>query len=505
MNKTIYRQYDSRWGSKPYPTKGSSFSGNGCGCCAITHILIEQKKYKNYNPENVRPWMVSQGFAVYNRGTTWSGITKTLEYYGYKVYHIGSSDPMSKAWKELDKGNRIGIILFSGGAGPDGTVWTAGGHYMAFTDYKVVDGKHRFYMKDSGGRRHDGYYYYEKSMKGKVFQMWIVENPTGKAAEPELKPIKGKIKLKVNSVFDEQSIMALEKTFELKQDGYIGGQSVDPKYHIGFAPGVISYSSGGSTVVRKLQKFLKITNVDGQLGHNTINKLQNFLGINQDGIWGSQTSRAVQTWLNTNPTIEFPKEIQGLDLSNYQGKIRTSKFKKIKKAGYEFIILRLGYTGSSSLKPTIDASFEYNYKAATEAGLPLGIYYYSLAKDGKLSEEEAKFCIKNLKNKKIVYPAYIDIEDSKQINCSKTKLAEVGNTYCKTMKDAGYKSGVYASVSWFNNKIGTIKSDYSKWVAQYYIKCEYKGAYDIWQYTSSKKVTGIRGNVDANICYKKFK
>ena len=25
MNKTIYRQYDSRWGSKPYPTKASNF------------------------------------------------------------------------------------------------------------------------------------------------------------------------------------------------------------------------------------------------------------------------------------------------------------------------------------------------------------------------------------------------------------------------------------------------------------------------------------------------
>lgn len=70
MNKTIYRQYDSRWGSKPYPTKASTFSGNGCGCVACTHILIELNKYKNTTPETVRQYMVAQGFAVAYQGTT---------------------------------------------------------------------------------------------------------------------------------------------------------------------------------------------------------------------------------------------------------------------------------------------------------------------------------------------------------------------------------------------------------------------------------------------------
>lgn len=517
MNKTIYRQYDSRWGSKPYPTKGSSFAGNGCGCVSITHILIERDKYKNYTPEPVRKYMVSKGFAVPNHGTTWSGITKTLEHYGYKVYHIGSSDPMSKAWKELNKGNRIGIILFSGGAGPDGTVWTGGGHYMAFTGYKVQDGKHRLYMKDSGPRRHDGWYYYEKSMKGKVFQMWIVENIGTKPEDPNKDIITGKIKLDVDGIFDAKCVNALEKTFGLKQDGYIGGQAaVDSKYHTGFEDGVISYSSGASSVVKKLQKYLKLKDVDGQLGPNTIKALQKYLKMsNPDGIWGKNTSKAVQKWLNTNPVIVIEKEekepnkkkieIKGLDLSNYQGKISVKNFKKVKKQGYKFVILRIGYTGSSSKRPTIDASFENNYRNAKSAGLDIGIYYYSLATTKAKAIEEAKFCIKNLKNKPITYPVYIDIEDSKQINCSTTTLANVGNSFCKTITDAKLKAGVYASVSWFNHKIGKINSSYSKWVAQYYHKCEYGKPFDIWQYTSSAKVSGISGKVDANICYKEFK
>ena len=165
MNSALYKQYDSRWGSKPYPTKSSSFSGNGCGCCACTHLIIEQDKYKDYTPEPFRQYMVNQGFAYPNQGTTWNGIKLTLEHYGYKVVHIGVSDPMSKAWTELNKGNRIGVILFTSGKAPNGMVWTTGGHYVAFTDYYVKDGKHWFYTKDSGGRDNDsakhGYYSYE--------------------------------------------------------------------------------------------------------------------------------------------------------------------------------------------------------------------------------------------------------------------------------------------------------------------------------------------------------
>lgn len=176
MNNKIYSQLDSRWSGKPYPTRYSTFGGNGCGCVSCTHIAIEQSSKKSWTPETLRPWMVSQGFAVSGKGTMWDGITETLEYLGHKkIVRIYYADPMSKAWKELNKKNRIGIILFQAGKGPNGTVWTTSGHYVAFTDYKYQNGKHYFYMKDSGGRRHSGWYTYENSMKNCISQMWIVE------------------------------------------------------------------------------------------------------------------------------------------------------------------------------------------------------------------------------------------------------------------------------------------------------------------------------------------
>ena len=52
-----------------YPTKKSSFGGNGCGCCACLHVIIELNKYKDRTPKNLSPWMVAQGFAYPHQGT----------------------------------------------------------------------------------------------------------------------------------------------------------------------------------------------------------------------------------------------------------------------------------------------------------------------------------------------------------------------------------------------------------------------------------------------------
>lgn len=524
MNKVIYKQADSRWGSKPYPTKGSSFAGNGCGCCACTHLVIEQDKYKKYTPENLRPWMVKQGFAAPNQGTSWNGIKLTLEHYGYKVVHIGINDPMTKAWKELNKGNRIGVILFLGGAGPNGTVWTAGGHYVAFTDYKVKDGKHYFYTKDSGGRNHDGWYTYENSMRGLVYQMWIVEKigvksstTPSKAPEPSKSSSSAQQQtgaLATDGKFGKASVKAAQKLFGTTQDGFITGQLANLKqYHKGFE-GNVKYGVGGSAFVKALQKYLDLDDPDGYLGPNTIKALQKFLGVSADGIWGPNTSKAFQKWLNNNKALPAKKKsepkggsikIKGMDISTWQGKRSKADFEKAKKAGIKFVILRLGFTGSGSKQPTLDNTFEHNYKNAIAAGLPVGIYYYSLATTNAKAKAEAEFCIKHLRGKKIAYPVYIDMEDPTfQGKCSKSTLASVCDTFCKVIKKAGYIPGVYASVSWFNNKIGNITASHTKWVAQYYTKCEYKGAYDMWQYSSSESVPGIDSKTDVNWCYKKF-
>ena len=195
-----------------------------------------------------------------------------------------------------------------------------------------------------------------------------------------------------------------------------------------------------------------------------------------------------------------------MDISAWQGNIGVANFKKAKADGIKFVILRLGYTGSSSKSPVIDKVFENNYKNAITAGLPVGVYYYSLATTTTMATKEANFIIKNLKGKTITFPVYLDVEDNDtQGKVSKSTLASVCNTFCKAINAAGYTAGVYASLSWFNNKIGNITATHTKWVAQYNKTCDYKGAYDMWQYSSSAPVAGIGDKVDVNWNYKQRK
>ena len=313
MNTKIFRQYDGPWAKKPYPTKGCTVSGAGCGLVACTHMAIEQERYKNWTPETLRPYMLQ--YAVAGQGTTWNGIRKTLEHLGYKVTHISESTPMKDAFAELNKGNRIGIVLFYGGYSkrykkwyrtPDGTVWTGNGHYMMFGDYEYKDGNHWFNMKDSGGRKHDGWYSYEKSMKGCVGQMWIAERVGVQATSPKATTSDGN--LVVDGVGGIATVKAMQRFFGITQDGVISSQNKNLKrYYPAFKS--VSYSDNpkGSATVKKMQTWLGIF-PDGILGKQSVTALQKKLGVNADGIFGTDSMKAWQKYLNEHDKAVYPEQ-----------------------------------------------------------------------------------------------------------------------------------------------------------------------------------------------------
>lgn len=307
MNTKIFRQYDGPWAKKPYPTKGCTVSGAGCGLVACTHIAIEQERYKNWTPNDLRPWMVAQGFAVVNQGTKWEGITQTLKHIGHTNVVRVYNDPMSVAFKELNKGNRIGIFLFKSGRGGSSRVlWTTCGHYVAFTNYKYENNKHWFYCKDSGGRKHDGWYSYEGTMKGVVYKMWIVEriNPI-KATVPTVKPtVTADGKLVIDGVGDSATVKAMQKFFGTTVDGVISGQNQSlAKWYPALKS--VKYGKGGSVCVRYMQKWLGITQ-DGIWGKGTSTALQKKLGVTADGIFGAGSMKAWQKYLNEHDKATYP-------------------------------------------------------------------------------------------------------------------------------------------------------------------------------------------------------
>lgn len=218
MNNTVLSQTDPRWSAKPYPkARVATVGGSGCGLLACVHVAREQASKANWTPNNLRSWMVDRGFAIVGQGTTWSGITETLKHIGHnEVVWVKRDEPISKAFKELEKGNRIGVILFNELKAPNGTQWTTGGHYVAFNAYKrAKDGRHLFHTQDSGWRHHSGWYSFEKSMKNCVSQMWIVERISEVKATKyrPSKPYKGKLPTKTVKKGDKNSDVKNLQTF----------------------------------------------------------------------------------------------------------------------------------------------------------------------------------------------------------------------------------------------------------------------------------------------------
>ena len=231
-----FKQYDSRWGSIGYPYKPYTVRGSGCGPTAVADIVCNNPDYTTITPKQVAVYMRKKGYAIAGQGTTWDGITKTLKHYGFKVKR---PDTVSEFMKIVGyKNGKKGILLVNSNTAPDGTKWTSGGHYVACVGTKKKGKKKLFQIYDPGARNHNGWFNYDKSMKGCINQFWTAQLKKYKVPNVDLK--KGsknkkavrwlqaclnkimKSGLKIDGIFGDGTFKELKKfqeKYKLKNDG----------------------------------------------------------------------------------------------------------------------------------------------------------------------------------------------------------------------------------------------------------------------------------------------
>ena len=106
--------------------------------------------------------------------------------------------------------------------------------------------------------------------------------------------------ISVDGNFGYQSIKRAQQVFGTPQDGRISGQLVAVKPYIqGINFAQVDFCDGSSSLVKAIQKKIGWTPVDGRLTKPCIRKIQKWLGVEADGYWGVNTSKAFQKWLNT--------------------------------------------------------------------------------------------------------------------------------------------------------------------------------------------------------------
>ena len=188
-------------------------------------------------------------------------------------------------------------------------------------------------------------------------------------------------------------------------------------------------------------------------------------------------------------------KITCVDISEFQQGIN---FNKMKNEGIKAVIIRAGYGRESSQK---DSMFESHYKNAKSENMMIGVYWYSYADSVGDAEKEAKACLECINNKSLDMPIYYDLEDYSMVKLGKTKLTAIAERFCETIKKSNYRAGVYANLNWFNNYLdyNKLKKKYSIWLAQYNSVNEL--SCDIWQNSSTGRVSGYGGNIDTNVIY----
>ena len=205
----------------------------------------------------------------------------------------------------------------------------------------------------------------------------------------------------------------------------------------------------------------------------------------------------------TNVRLADGASVFGIDVSKWNKEI---DWQKVKAAGVEYAIIRCGYRGASTGALVEDPYFEKNIKNATEAGVRVGVYFFTQATTPVEAVEEASMVLMLCNQYKISFPLYIDTEgaggNGRADGLDVETRTAVCTAFCETIENAGYTAGVYASKNWLTGKLDAQKlSPYSVWQAQYSGKPSYQGTYDMWQYTSAGTVDGISTLVDFNVSY----
>lgn len=193
----------------------------------------------------------------------------------------------------------------------------------------------------------------------------------------------------------------------------------------------------------------------------------------------------------------------GIDVSKWNEEI---DWEAVKDAGIEFAIIRCGYRGASTGALVIDPRYEENIRGAIEAGIPVGVYFFTQALDEVEAVEEASMVIRLIEDYDVDYPVFLDSESAggrgRADDLDSDERTRVHRAFLQTIEAAGYETGVYASRNWLNERLDMTRlSDYRVWLAEYADVPAYDQYYHMWQYTSKGTVDGISTNVDLNLCY----
>lgn len=200
--------------------------------------------------------------------------------------------------------------------------------------------------------------------------------------------------------------------------------------------------------------------------------------------------------MEENTEQKNKKTYCGIDVSHWNGDI---KWKTVAGSGIEFAMLKCMNESNQ-----MDRCFEANYQGCIKSGIYVGVYIYVAATTKYMAETVIDKLLEILRNRKIKYGVWLDVEDSRLRKIDPKDLTGIVDFMLKKLNDAGYTAGVYCNYNWYQAIFkGT---PYLFWIARYPIEDDGSlhpqldpGSVACWQYSSHGTVNGISGHVDLDL------
>ena len=299
---------------------------------------------------------------------------------------------------------------------------------------------------------------------------------------------------------------------ELENDGYIPKDEVDEMISnntVSIKDMIRSSLENGDGVLMMLENLYddmivvpnygryNFFNIDSTLKASEIDKSKLIYPVKNE-----ETGKYEGEALYDDGNVKAKKVI---DVSKFQGDI---DWQRVKDDGVEAAYIRLGYRGYSSGEIVVDEKYEDNISACNELGIDCGVYFFTEAVNEEEAREEADFCIENLGEYSTALPIAIDVEESANLSKSRTKdLSKEQRTlnviaFCERIREKGYEPIIYGNLKslMIMMDISSLE-DYDKWFAYYHYPLRFPYKIKMWQYSATRKVDGIEGDVDLNLMF----
>lgn len=199
-----------------------------------------------------------------------------------------------------------------------------------------------------------------------------------------------------------------------------------------------------------------------------------------------------------------PVTTVAIDVSAFQEYV---DWDAVRESGVDAAIVRVGYRGYGSGAIVTDDMYESHIKEAADAGLRVGVYFYSQALNYDEGVEEAEFVLSCIQNYDISCPVVIDTEmvydeEARTNDLDITSRTDGVVGFCETVKNAGYTPMIYSNRNWFAQSLDMSRlGDYKLWLAHYSNQPDFPYVYSGWQYTDQGQIYGIDGSVDLNVWF----